>query len=99
MKQIITLTLFLSFLMNTIGWATSVRTVNLLEMVGLADRIFWGRCLGAEGKVDLSSGLAIVEYTFEVREGVKGVQSGERVVFRQARSGLVSGIPGIPRYR
>lgn len=99
MKRIITLTLFLSFLMSTFGWAASVRSVNLLEMVELADRIFWGRCLGEESKVEASTGLAIVEYTFEVREGVKGVQSGQRLVFRQAQSGLIGGIPGVPRYR
>ena len=99
MKKIITLILFLSFLMSATGRATSVRTVNLLEMVALSDRIFWGRCLGAEGKIEESSGLPIAEYAFEVREGVKGVQSGQKIVFRQVRTGRVGGIPGIPHYR
>ena len=49
MKRITTLVLFFTFLMSATGRATSVRTVNLLEMVALSDRIFWGKCLGAEG--------------------------------------------------
>jgi hypothetical protein len=43
----------------------------------------------------------VVEYTFLVREGIKGVRTGQKVVFRQVRSGGLgrSGVPGVPEYR
>ncbi len=80
--------------------ATSVRTVNLEEMVGYADRVFYGRCLGvaeAEGR----AGFAVMEYTFEVVEGIKGVASGEVVKVRQVTAGKMGrlGVPGMPSYR
>ena len=80
--------------------ATRVRMLNLVEMVQLSDRIFWGVCLGAQQKDDPESGLTTMEYTFQVERGFKGVQAGERVVFRQfqAAPGRALGIPGMPRY-
>ncbi|MEE8585083.1 MAG: hypothetical protein V3T83_09555 [Acidobacteriota bacterium] len=80
--------------------ATRVRMLNLVEMVQLSDRIFWGVCLDAQSKDDPDTGLTMMEYTFQVQRGFKGVQAGERVVFRQfqAASGRIMGIPGLPRY-
>ena len=79
--------------------ATSIRIVNLEEMVQLADRVFRGRCL-ATREVPGVAGLQAMEYTFEVTEGVKGTETGQRIVFRQVlapRRG-VRGIPGMPGY-
>ena len=89
-------------LLATAGLAmgTSVRLLNLPEMVHLADRVFLGRCLSAQEIREESIASAVVEYVFEVGQGIKGVQTGERVVFRQIRSQAgVKGIPGIPSYR
>lgn len=80
--------------------ATSVRMLNLVEMVQLSDRIFWGVCLDAQEKTDSATGLTLMEYTFRVERGLKGVKAGDQVVFRQlqsAQSGAV-GIVGLPRY-
>ena len=88
-------------LSTSLTTGTSVRIVNLFEMVQLADRVFWGKCLSAVKKSEESTLLPVVEYVFEVRRAIKGVRTGERVVFRQvqgAQRGVV-GIPGIPHYR
>ncbi|MDA2926237.1 hypothetical protein MYX78_03220 [Acidobacteria bacterium AH-259-G07] len=88
-------------LSTSLTTGTSVRIVNLFEMVQLADRVFWGKCLSAVKKSEESTLLPVMEYVFEVRRGIKGVRTGERVVFRQvqaAQRGVV-GIPGIPHYR
>lgn len=81
-------------------YATSVRTVNLGEMVGYADRVFYGRCLEA-APAESKAGFAVVEYTFEVLEGIKGTAGSETVTFRQVQSGGKGqmGIPGMPAYR
>jgi hypothetical protein len=90
-------------LLATAGMATgtSVRLLNLPDMVRLADRVFLGLCLSAENQPGESISASVVEYVFEVRQGIKGVQNGERVIFRQVRSEQtgVKGIPGIPTYR
>ncbi|MFQ5928419.1 MAG: hypothetical protein ACE5MK_01880 [Acidobacteriota bacterium] len=88
-------------LSTSFATGTSVRIVNLFEMVQLADRVFWGKCLSVEKKSAESTLLPVVEYVFEVRRGIKGVRTGERVVFRQVQAvqrGIV-GISGIPHYR
>ncbi len=80
--------------------ATSVRTVNLDEMVGYADRVFLGRCIGVQ-EAESQMGFPVVAYTFEVLEGIKGIRTGERVQVRQVASGKTGmpGIPGMPSYR
>ena len=79
--------------------ATTVQTVNLFEMVKLADRVFWGKCLKMKTAQDGATGLLVTAYTFEVREGIKGVSAGETVVFRQISQGQKGfGIPGLPQY-
>lgn len=81
--------------------ATSVRTLNVFEMVRLADRVFWGRCVSVEKKVPEENLFPIVEYTFEVLRAIKGVAGGENVVFRQVGPGVTGKpvIAGVPQYR
>lgn len=79
--------------------AISVRTVNVVEMVEKAEKVFHGKCLSRQNLED-STNLPIVEYTFEVRQAIKGVSDGEIVVFRQVdgTEGGRPGIRGIPQY-
>ncbi|HSR68801.1 MAG TPA: hypothetical protein VLU25_12760 [Acidobacteriota bacterium] len=81
-------------------WATSVKPVNLQEMVGSAERIFWGSCVRVE-ETALPSGLVATQYTFQVRRGLKGVEAGEMVTFRQLQSTDRQSlkIPGLPTFR
>ena len=89
---------FLVFSGTQLG-ATTVQTVNLFEMVKLADRVFWGTCLKMKTEQDGATGLWVTAYTFEVREGIKGVSAGETIVFRQISPGQKGfGIPGLPQY-
>ena len=76
---------------------TSVRLLNLLEMVQLADRVFWGKCLSVEEKSGDSTSLPVLEYVFAVQGGIKGVQTGETVVFRQVGTSS-QGALDIPHY-
>jgi len=80
--------------------ATSVTTVNLAEMVRNADRVFYGRCVSTRQSVERETGMAIVEYEFEVLEGLKGVRAGETVTIRQLDGEKASlRLPGLPSYR
>ncbi len=89
---------FLVFFGTQLG-ATTVQTVNLFEMVRLADRVFWGTCLKMKTAQDGATGLLVTAYTFQVREGIKGVSAGETVVFRQISASQKGfGIPGLPQY-
>ncbi len=62
--------------------------------------MFLGRCLSAE-TADQVIGLVVVEYTFEVLEGMKGTEAGERITFRQVTGsrGAQRGIAGLPSYK
>ncbi len=88
---------------TTIVSATSLRVVNLSEMVDSSNRVFRGRCIAVhEGT--LSNGLPIFQYRFVVSEGMKGTVDGEEVTFRQLRAvGAGSkkgiGVLGLPTYR
>ncbi len=77
---------------------TSVRLLNLVEMVQLADRVFWGECLSVEEKSGDPSSLPVLEYVFTVQGGIKGVQTGETVTFRQIGSSP-QGTVDIPDYQ
>lgn len=81
------------------AWATTVRPLNLFDMVRLAERVFWGRCLAVELQAEESTGFPLAQYTFEVRRGIKGVATGEKVLFRQSAPAAVGGISGIPQYQ
>lgn len=80
--------------------ATQVIPMNLVDMVGRADRIFLGVCQKVES-VRTSNGLTARQYTFQVRRNLKGVENLETVVFRHLSSPAVGGmrIPGIPTYK
>lgn len=79
--------------------AGTVRIVNLMEMVAAADRVFLGKCLAVELETEASLGLPVVAYTFRVTEGIKGVEAGQTVVFRQVRRTPAGvGIGGLPQY-
>ncbi len=77
-----------------VAQAATVRTVNLVEMVELAGRVFRGRCVSAQQVVHESLGLPVMEYTFMVEDGIKGVADGQTIKFRQALLGA-----DIPLYR
>ncbi len=80
---------------------TTVRPLNLQQITSGAKTVFYGTCLKAEPVEDSGRGLPVVEYTFQVKQAVKGVSEGETFVFRQVRSGDdgLGGIQGIPSYR
>lgn len=88
------------FLTWTALSATSVKTLNLAEMVRSADRVFYGRCISVQEGVEPKTGMAIKEYEFEVLEGLKGVHTGEVVRIRQL-NGKSPGLqlPGLPSYK
>ncbi|MGH9338587.1 MAG: hypothetical protein ACRD1R_03120 [Acidobacteriota bacterium] len=75
--------------------AVTVRPVNLFEMVEAAENVFLGQCVAVESDLDEVTGLPILQYTFEVLRGLKGVSKGETVTFRQidSRHGLGLSLP------
>jgi hypothetical protein len=78
--------------------ATTVRDVNLEDMVRYADRIFWGRCLSVETLSTSGNGMTIREYHFRVADGIKGVETGETLTFRQVL-GFPARVAGVPQYQ
>ncbi|HSR49501.1 MAG TPA: hypothetical protein VLV83_01660 [Acidobacteriota bacterium] len=82
------------------AWATQVKPVNLQKMVEQAERIFMGACVKVE-EVTLPSGMKATQYTFRVRRGLKGVDAGDTVTFRQLHSNnrQAVSIPGLPRFK
>ena len=46
---------------------TSVRLLNLLEMVQLADRVFWGKCLSVEEKSGCTSSARMGHLGFQAK--------------------------------
>lgn len=81
--------------------ATTVRPLSLKEITSSAKTVFYGTCLKAEPVEHSSPGIPVVEYTFEVKQAIKGVAKGETYVFRQVRSGDDggAGISGVPSYQ
>lgn len=79
----------------------SIKQVNISELVGSADRVFYGKCLSAESKFDPEAGIMVKEYRFLVLESLKGVTQGEDVVIRQIQmmGRSSASIPGVPSYR
>ena len=61
-------------LLATAGLAmgTSVRLLNLPEMVHLADRVFLGRCLSAQEIREESIASAVVEYVLRLARASRG---------------------------
>ena len=91
----ITATLLLGF--SPLG-AASVDRINLFEMVRVADRIFWGRCLQSEPGREPATGLPVTTYVFQVLRGIKGASAGESIRFRQLRGGATGSLRGLPEY-
>jgi hypothetical protein len=81
------------------GLAISVKTLNLVQMVEKADKVFDGICLSKQ-ILDENSNIPIVEYKFQVKKAIKGATDGETIVFRQVAGSEVGrpGIPGVPQY-
>ena len=77
----------------------TVRVVNLVEMIALADRIFVGQCVSREQKTLESGRFQIVEYVIRAEHGIKGVNTGQEVVVRQFGPIDSQVIPGIPSYQ
>jgi hypothetical protein len=88
-------------LLTSLTLGTTVRTVNLPEMVEYSQRVFYGKCLSIQSALDPDTGLSVREYRFLVLEGLKGAKSGEEISVRQL---LGMGqrhpvLPGLPQYR
>ena len=102
-RQIIYVVVLIVLMLLAAGsiWATSIRLVNLLEMVQLAERVFWGKCISAIPQEAGAGVIPVIEYVFQVEGGIKGVDTGERVVFRQLRGSQEEkvGVPGMPVYQ
>jgi hypothetical protein len=96
-----TLSLFVFGLLVPPAFGTSVRVVNLSDMVQLSDRVFYGQCLSVEDDQDLNFGFSVKVYRFQVIRALKGVEAGSEVTFRQLFGGPGGGlaIAGIPHYR
>ena len=78
--------------------ATTLLHRNVDELATMADRIFVGVCIAVEEKQ--FGPLHYSEYTFAVLDGIKGVESGVTVVFRQLAAASPSGgIVGLPSYQ
>lgn len=103
-KNIITLLVVLI----TVGYsgssfATSWVQVGMNQMVQKSGRIFAGKCIGVQAKID-ERGLAVTEVTYQVQSNVKG-DTGTTQVFRtfgvndNGVSGMVGGkIVGMPDF-
>ncbi len=80
---------------------TTVRPLSLQQITSSAKTVFYGTCLKAEPVEDTGRGLPVVEYTFQVKQAIKGVSEGQTFVFRQLRSGDdgLGGVQGVPSYR
>ena len=58
--------------------------MNLEEITASADRIFVGNCVSIEEiEDDPASKLPVVKYTFEITEGIKGVENKSKISFKQ----------------
>jgi len=82
-------------------WATTVRPLSLKQITSNAKTVFYGKCLKVQPIEESAPGIPAVEYTFLVKQGIKGVSEGQTFVFRQVRSGDngAPGIPGVPEYQ
>lgn len=88
--------------------ATSLRPMNLQEIVQYSSRIFSGVCLSAVDGVD-SRGLPYSLYTFRIAEAIRGRFEGDTVTVKQfglrklpGRAGLngkLTHVDGMPDYQ
>ncbi len=86
-------------LLSPVLQATSVKTVNIREMVNLSGTIFYGRCLSAVDSL-ADSGLGVRTYRFLVLEALKNAEAGQIVEFRQVAAVRRGGfsIPDMPQF-
>ena len=93
--------LFLAVVSATAGWshATSVRALEIDEVVRASDQIFLGRLVAVgEGRVP-GMDLPYTEYRFAVAEWIKG-GTGQTVSIRQMGTlGRAPLLAGLPSYR
>ena len=84
-------------------YATKMLHRNAEELATLANRMFIGTCISVEEKeMDFGGGssLTYTEYTFEVLEGIKGIQSGTILIIKQlGRATGLGSITGMPSYK
>lgn len=80
------------------GRATSVRAMEIDEVVRAAGQIFYGRVTTVRTGVVPGMDVPYTEYTFEVSEWVRG-GSGQTVTIRQVGSGRGAAVPGLPSYK
>ncbi len=93
--------------------ATKMLHRNAEELAKLAERIFVGVCTfreaRIEGELTINEYTTFNEYTFEVVDGVKGIETGDSLVIRQYafpvgrgqypdRQWQLGKIPGMPEY-
>lgn len=80
-RWVILLVLFFSFVTIAPVWGTMVLPLSLSQMTEDAERIFVGRCL--EEEIDLDEyGIPSTFVRLEVKQGVKGVDEGERLLIK-----------------
>ncbi|MBI3940047.1 MAG: hypothetical protein HY315_04375 [Acidobacteria bacterium] len=81
------------------AYATSVRAVELDELVGSSDQIFLGRVVEVRQGTLAGFDLNYTEYTFAVSDWIKG-GSGDTLKVRQLGRGAGAPVlPGIPAYK
>lgn len=88
----------ISILVTATGSALATKMLhrNAEELATLAERIFVGVCISVEENRD--GNMLYTEYTFEVLQNIKGVNSGT-LVFRQfGRAKGVGSVIGMPAY-
>ena len=87
-----------SLLLTNHSFATKMLHRNAEELASLANRVFVGVCKSVEQRQNGS--LYYTEYTFEVQDGIKGVNTGTVLVFRQFATPPGAGrIAGFPSYQ
>ena len=80
---------------QTAAAADQIRPITLEEMIADSEKIFAGACTKIEEiKKDPKAGVNVVEYTFNVTKGIKGVMGCE-TKFKQY-TGIVKNL--VPRY-
>lgn len=86
-------------LSTAVGHATSVRALELEELVRQSHQIFVGRVIATRQGTIPDSNLDYMEYTVSVSDWIKG-GSSPTVKFRQlGRPGGALLVPGLPRYK
>jgi hypothetical protein len=79
--------------------ATSVRPLELQELVDQSHQIFVGKVVSIQEGVVPESNLNYTEYTFAVSDWVKGGSAKMITVRQLGRFNGVSQIPGLPKYK